>query len=266
MSYFTFDQHQIYYQESGEGAPLLLLHGNTASSNMFYGFTEAYEKSYRVILIDFLGHGKSDRLDEFPADLWFYEAQQVLAFLKHKKYSQVNIIGTSGGALVAINVALEAGSLVKKVIADSFEGEYPQKAFTDTVETDREASKQDFDARMFYAYMHGDDWERIVDQDTRAILRHQKEIGRFFHKELSQLKADIYLTGSKADEFVCTVSPDYFETVYGAMLKGIGHGEMHVFDTGKHPAMLSNPEAFYQLSTDFLAADKQPSNRGVNHE
>lgn len=266
MSYFTFDQHQIYYHESGEGEPLLLLHGNTASSNMFYGFREAYEAHHRVIVMDFLGHGKSDRLKEFPADLWFYEAQQVIAFLKYKGYENVDIIGTSGGALVAINAALEAGSLVHKVIADSFEGEYPLKAFTDTVEADREASKHDPEAKMFYEYMHGADWEMIVDQDTRAILRHQHEIGRFFHKDLNQLQADILLTGSKMDEFVCAVSPDYFTTVYGAMLKAMGHGEMHLFETGKHPAMLSNPEAFYERSITFLTGAEQLSKGGCKDE
>ena len=39
---------------------------------------------------------------------------------------------------------------------------------------------------------------------------------------------------------------------YGALLQKVGHGRMHLFDHGAHPAMLSNPEAFYQLSMEFL--------------
>ena len=130
MSYFNFNNHRVYYTEVDTGTPLLLLHGNTASSNMFAEIAERYGKDFKVILIDFLVHGKSDRLNEFPADLWFNEAEQVIAFLREKQYTKVNIIGSSGGALVAINVALEAPELVKKVIADSFEGERPIKAFT----------------------------------------------------------------------------------------------------------------------------------------
>ena len=78
MSYFTFDNKKIYYEENGSGTPLLFLHGNTASSKMFTDFSKRYTDSYKVILIDFLGHGRSERLSEFPADLWFYEAQQAL--------------------------------------------------------------------------------------------------------------------------------------------------------------------------------------------
>ena len=74
MSYFTFENKQIYYQELGSGAPLLLLHGNTASSNMFKDIAQQYITNHTVILIDFLGHGKSQRMEEFPTDLWYFEA------------------------------------------------------------------------------------------------------------------------------------------------------------------------------------------------
>ena len=231
---------------------LLFLHGNTASSNMYAQIAEKYKQHYRVVLIDFLGHGKSDRLDEFPVDLWFYEAQQVIAFLKEKQYTDVNIIGTSGGAMVALNAALEAPELVVKVIADSFQGEQANKAFTQNLLIDRKRAKEDPGARAFYAYMHGSDWAQIVDQDTDAVIRHEKEIGRFFHQPLHELKADILLTGSRKDEFMCAVSEHYLEDVYKNMLSQIGHGKMHLFSSGGHPAMITNQDEFYQISRNFF--------------
>ena len=35
MSYYVYDDKKIFYSETGSGQPLLLLHGNTASSKMF---------------------------------------------------------------------------------------------------------------------------------------------------------------------------------------------------------------------------------------
>lgn len=252
MSYFTFENKNIYYTETGRGKPLLFLHGNTASSNMYLQIAEKYMKDYNVILIDFLGHGKSDRLNEFPVDLWFYEAQQVITFLTEKQYTDVNIIGSSGGAMVAINVALEVPQLVGKVIADSFQGEKAHKTFTENLLSDRELAKSDNNARMFYSYMHGDDWEHIVDNDTTAIIRHEREIGQFFHKSLDVLKTDILLTGSREDDFMSAVSDNYLETVYENMIQKIGHGKIYLFKSGGHPAMITNQEEFYKVSMDFM--------------
>lgn len=253
MRYYIYDDKKIYYSETGSGQPLLLLHGNTASSKMFAQIAEEYSKSFKVILIDFLGHGQSDRLESFPADIWFYEAQQVISFLKHKQYSDVKLIGSSGGAMVALNVALEAPDLVKKVIADSFEGEKADEAFTKNLLADREKAKNDPNAQGFYVYMHGQDWEQLVDNDTDAIIRHQKEIGTFFHKPLAKLRCEILLTGSKEDSFMNSISDNYYEKVYGDILKTIKNGRMHLFPKGDHPAMISNFIEFYDLSIEYLS-------------
>ncbi len=253
MPYFTYNEKNVYYKETGEGIPLLLLHGNTASSNMFGEVAEEYLPDYKVVLIDFLGHGQSDRLECFPTDLWFDEALQVIALIREKGWENVCLIGSSGGAQVALNVALEAPELVNKVVADSFEGEFTLKAFTENVVEDRAQSKLDQGTRMFYQFMHGDDWESVVDNDTRAIEEHDRTIGRFFHKPLESFKPQILFTGSREDEFISAVDPDYFDTVYGGMIKKMGHGRIHLFPSGGHPAMLSNAEAFVRLSKEFLA-------------
>ena len=51
MSYFYYQSKRIYYTESGNGAPVLFLHGNTASSKMFELLLPLYEERFHVILI-----------------------------------------------------------------------------------------------------------------------------------------------------------------------------------------------------------------------
>lgn len=252
MSYFNYENKQIYFNELGSGKTIILLHGNTASSAMFNGIAEEFAQHYHVVLIDFLGHGKSDRLQEFPTDLWFEEAKQTIALIESQGYKHVNLIGCSGGAQVAINVALEAPHLIDKVIADSFEGKKPIQEFTENLALDRERSKQDADSIAFYQAMHKENWMQVVDLDTQAIVRHAKTIGRFFHQELGVLQADILLTGSLQDEFIQLISPHYFEECYRDMLQEIGHGKMFLFEKGNHPAMLSNAERFIEISQQFL--------------
>ena len=120
MSYFEYCSKQIYYEEHGKGTPLILLHGNTSCGKMFDQIVPKLEDKYRVIVIDFLGGGRSDRVEKWPADLWFDWACQVKALCDHLVLQKVKIIGSSGGALAAINVALEYPELVESFVADSF--------------------------------------------------------------------------------------------------------------------------------------------------
>lgn len=253
MSYFNYNQTKCHYTTVGSGEPLLLLHGNTASSAMFADVVQYYADRFKVYLIDFLGHGKSDRVERFATDLWYDEAMQVITFLEQTKIGKVNIIGSSGGALVAINVALERPDLVNAIIADSFEGEEPLEAFVKNVVQERELSKQDPATAQFYQSNHGECWEVVVDNDTRAMDEHYRTIGKFFHKSLESMQVPVLLTGSLQDEFITS---DFFETTYAKLLAKIPNGVMHLFEQGGHPAMLSNAEAFAKAATVFLIKQK----------
>ena len=82
MSFFNYQSKNIYYTETANGKPVVFLHGNTASSKMFEPMLPLYKEHFNVILVDFLGHGRSDRVSEFPADLWQEEARQTAALLE----------------------------------------------------------------------------------------------------------------------------------------------------------------------------------------
>ena len=52
---------KLYYAEIGSGAPVVFLHGGLANSDYFGNQVAALAKSYRVILVDSRGHGRSAR-------------------------------------------------------------------------------------------------------------------------------------------------------------------------------------------------------------
>ena len=101
MSYFTYYGKKIFYREVGEGKPVLFLHGNTASSKMFEFILPLYQADCRVFLMDFLGNGRSDRVEEFPPALWIEWGRQAAALVRHLDMGKVSLVGTSGGRLVS---------------------------------------------------------------------------------------------------------------------------------------------------------------------
>lgn len=250
MAYFKYGEKHIYYEETGTGFPLVLLHGNSVSSKMFTGIMDLYKEDFKVILIDFLGHGNSERLEQFPSDFWYDQAMQVIQLITHNHYGRVNLIGTSGGALAALNVALERSDLVHKVIADSFEGEQAVSSWTGTISAQREKTKTMEQVCMLWEYCHGKDWERVVDLDTDVVIRHDKTIKNFFHRDLSQLSIPALLSVSlEDDEYIGIMD---IEKTYKELMMKIPKGTLHLFPSGGHPAMLTNAKEFADLAKDFF--------------
>lgn len=199
MSYFIYQSKKIFYKETGDGKPVIMLHGDSTSSIMFDMLLPLYQKQFKVILIDFLGNDQSDRINQFPADLWISQAQQVIALIEHLHYKKVNLIGTSGGAWVAINTALKRPDLIEKVIADSFDGRTLHEDFSKNLLAERNFAKNDESAKQFYQWCQGEDWEKIVDSNTKALLACARQKLPLFCQPLDTLKVPILFLGSLKD-------------------------------------------------------------------
>lgn len=249
MAYFIYENKNVYYKITGQGEPLLLLHGNTASSKMFAPVLRKYTKAFRVILTDFPGHGQSDRLDRFNTDFWFYNAKVCHALLHELQLEKVSVIGTSGGALVAINLALEHPERVKFVVADSFEGAYPLPSFIHSLKQDRERDKKKLLARLFWFYCHGFHWKKVVDLDTAVNIAFSKTGQSFFHTSIAALKVPTLLTGSMKDEYC-----GHLDRVYGELKSKNDILELHLFKEGGHPAMLSDKHGFFELVKEKIGS------------
>lgn len=248
MSYFNYKGNGCFYNEYGQGEPIIFLHGNTASSKMFEILMPLYSANFRCILIDFLGNGQSDRIKKFPANMWYDEALQTIALIEHLNCGKVNLVGTSGGAWVAVNAALERPDLIHAIIADSFDGRTLNDNFSDNLLLERTRAKNDLQSRQFYEWCQGKDWEKIIDLDTEALLQCAKEERSLFHKSLYELKVPILLVGSKKDE-MCRPN---LEDEYKQMSIAIPNAKVYIFNQGGHPAILSNAEKFAQLVKRFL--------------
>ena len=106
---FTHAGRRLAYSSYGDGArTTVLLHGLLFSRFMHDALARALaERGHRVLTLDLLGHGESDR----PADMWRYSmtefGREVVALLDHLELDEAVVMGTSLGA----NTTLEVASL-----------------------------------------------------------------------------------------------------------------------------------------------------------
>src|SRR5690349_15744629 len=115
MGEFAYESHRIEYEEYGEGERLLVLvHGLLMNRRMYERLGPALaRRGNRVVCVDLLGHGRSDR----PEDLRLYSmplfARQVAALLDHLGEEAAAVGGTSLGANVGLELAVRHPARVR---------------------------------------------------------------------------------------------------------------------------------------------------------
>jgi pimeloyl-ACP methyl ester carboxylesterase len=117
---FEFEGHRLVYDEYGKGAKVVvLLPGLLFSRKMHEPLAEALaERGHRVLCLDLLGHGDSDR----PPEMWNYGmsvfGRQTLALLDHAGVDKAVVGGTSLGANAALEAAAAGPDRVKGMLIE----------------------------------------------------------------------------------------------------------------------------------------------------
>ncbi len=117
---FRCQDRELAYRVYGEGPrATVLLHGLLLSQRMHEPLARALaEHGNRVVTLDLLGHGLSDR----PPDMWRYSmgifAHEVVGLLDHLGVEEAVVGGTSLGANVALEVASLAPERLRGMVVE----------------------------------------------------------------------------------------------------------------------------------------------------
>ena len=113
--YIDIADAKIYFEEYGEGEPLIFLHGNNGSIEDFYQQIPFFVKHYRVIVLDTRGQGRSTDLTKTPYtyEVFSNDLFQVIQKLNLKK---VNLVGWSDGGNTALIFNAQHPELVNKIV------------------------------------------------------------------------------------------------------------------------------------------------------
>ena len=120
MPQFEHQGRRIAYEVHGEGdRVLVLVHGLLMNRHMFDRLAPAMAaRGNRVVTVDLLGHGDSDRPPEMVNYGINFFAQQVIGLLDHLEVDQAVIGGTSLGANTALTVARMAPERVRGMMVE----------------------------------------------------------------------------------------------------------------------------------------------------
>ncbi|HUS13619.1 MAG TPA: alpha/beta hydrolase [Chloroflexia bacterium] len=104
----------IYYEEYGQGEPLILLHGGTATLRSWQEHLPAFAEHFRVIAVDSRGHGRTNN----PAGELGYSqmADDVSALVEALNLTRPLVFGYSDGGQTAMELGIRYPDLTQALV------------------------------------------------------------------------------------------------------------------------------------------------------
>jgi pimeloyl-ACP methyl ester carboxylesterase len=274
----------IYYREerpprraAGGRPTLIFLPGNTASSANLGSELRYFGHRFRCLALDPPGTGRSERLTVWPADRWMLTAGAVAALMGRLDLGPAVLVGSSGGGIVALLLALERSDLVAGVVADSC----PPQLRTADLRAQIAARRELLDRRRdepaavqqprsadslggfmrrrslawFWRRAHGPDWPAVVEADTEFLERLVQDGDHDpFNGHLDQVRCPVLLSGSLEDDVIRDLGARLEE-----MALTIPDCRLFLWPEGAHPLMWSAPVPFRRAVDDFLVDLADPT-------
>jgi 3-oxoadipate enol-lactonase len=104
----------IYYKITGEGEPLLFIHGLGASMQSWQMQVPVFSAYYKVVTFDLRGHGRSDKpLERYDIGMFAADTAELMRSLR---ISPAHVVGFSLGGMVGFQLCLDAPDMVKSLV------------------------------------------------------------------------------------------------------------------------------------------------------
>jgi pimeloyl-ACP methyl ester carboxylesterase len=117
---FTHFGHRLAYSTFGEGdRTTVLLHGLLLNRRMHEPLARALaDRGNRVVTLDLLGHGDSERPRDMGRYAMTYFGEQTVGLLDHLEVDQAVVLGTSLGANTALEAAVFAPDRIRGMVIE----------------------------------------------------------------------------------------------------------------------------------------------------
>lgn len=104
---------ELYYEKYGTGKPIILIHGNQESHEIFDKLIEKLKSNYEVFAIDSRCHGKSENPKEISYNLM---CDDIINFIKELNIEKPILYGFSDGGIIGLLVAIKEHDLLSNLI------------------------------------------------------------------------------------------------------------------------------------------------------
>jgi pimeloyl-ACP methyl ester carboxylesterase len=257
----TADGVRLRVLDAGQGPALLLIHGLSASLDIWRHVIDEFSDRYRVVVPDLPGHGESAKPDA-PYTIDFY-AGVMRTLARELGVDAAVVAGSSLGGKIALELACWYPSFVRALVLAAPAGEYArglrpfgkaiqvlsrpvvmrhaldrtiEQTFHDRTRGGHVMRKQILAARL--AAPDFPDFARAVARSVGGVLAADAQ-------PLRRITQPVLAIWGREDRIVPTrrITP---------LLRGIPHTRLRIIDRCGHVAMLEQPGEFNHHLAEFL--------------
>ncbi|MCE9669939.1 alpha/beta hydrolase [Myxococcus stipitatus] len=244
---------QMYYEVSGKGTPLVVLHGAYMNIPAMGAIISKLAKAHQVYALEFQGHGRTTDIDRpitYPN-----LADDVAAFMDAVGLEKADVFGYSMGAAAGLQLAIRHPEKVNKLAAASVsydvEGWQPEfKAFIPQMKVE-----------MFLEMPFAKEYRKLAANPegfpelVRKLIALEKE-PMAWGEQVKSMKTPVLIITGDADVTTLEHSVAMFRLLGGGapgdMGKPLSPSRLAVLPATSHTAVITQPELLHAFIEPFL--------------
>ncbi|MCD7901824.1 MAG: alpha/beta hydrolase [Bacteroides sp.] len=266
--YIEVDNGSLYYQELGNGEPLIFVHGHSLDHRMWDTQFEVFARQYRVIRYDVRGYGRSSSQSE---DDQFTHVEDLVKLMDALQIEKAHIVGLSMGGFIGADMlgwfpekmksAVLASGNIRKSPGPSQPMDEEEKARRDKEIAELKEKGVDVMKREWFEglmesggtqreRMRQPLWQMIEDWDAWQPLHKEVRViaGLDAHEALKKKHPEVpvLLVAGNAPGNRYSENPE--------ILQYLPNGKQVVLEDCGHMLNMEQPDAFNQIVLEFLAS------------
>ena len=244
---------QMYYEVSGAGEPLVVLHGAYMNIPTMGAIIPQLAKTHKVYALELQGHGRTTDIDRpitYPN-----MADDVAAFMDAVGVPKADVFGYSMGAAVGLQLAIRHPAKVNKLVAASvaYDVRGWQPAFTEMIPS--------ITVEMMLGTPFAADYRKLAPNPdgfpalARKLIALEKE-PMAWEAQVRALKTPVLIIAGDADVVTLEHSVALFRLLGGGVMGDMGKplpgSRLAILPATSHTAVITQPDLLHALIEPFL--------------
>jgi pimeloyl-ACP methyl ester carboxylesterase len=244
---------QMYYEVSGAGEPLVVLHGAYMNIRSMGAIIPQLAKTHRVYALELQGHGRTTDIDR-PIT-YHAMADDVAAFMDAVSLPKADVFGYSMGAGVGLQLAIRHPAKVNKLVAASVaydvRGWAPE--FTAMIPT--------MTVEMIVGMPFAADYRKLAPNPdgfpelARKLIALEKE-PMAWEEQVKTVKSPVLIIAGDADVVTLEHSVALFRLLGGGVMGDMGKplpaSRLAILPATAHTAVITQPDLLHAVIEPFL--------------